>query len=822
MLKHQNELLERQKINIRNYFNVLPAGQVRYDMDLDTFLCEELFQEEFDFTVAEQSSFTGTIRTARTFQSMKKSPSRLTSKKSVGFAGFKRLNTIGPLDSMAEIQQIEEEDSNSMKDVSPKPIVCQASMKDIGVNLKHLNKEKLPSGAPKPALCKHRTIDLSAYDHDIVGQKRSKEDSELSADDSQAFLGDSGVFEFSLQSSPNNADNPKLFSPRKASKPVEVLAEIASSQSSGSEEKPVRETNKVDLMLKPCIEEVLSASEDSISASEESIFSSQEDIEDSDSSSESSDSVLAQEAISLKSREEPYLAEGEVHYWRAQIPENDTSLSNLAEQNISAHLGKSSRDSPRLLRTDRLKAFLPKHLNLPISSNSLDKQAHLPNRVGSEKEIFLSPLKKQTHFEGGHNSIEISRTQDISRSQKILNKTRNLLKNPSLASRNTKKSCKHSVEESEYQTPLIDPKNIKNFEKACLLQRSGRQPSSSRESPSARRAFGAFEPSAQVKRASSIHISDPGEDEIKGRDLVNLTMGDAIYSGMRNSANLKHSSVKKQEYAFRSFHTGIKQHEKSPKFVSKYLDSKSLIEKSITKRAKNNLSSSVVRNESKTHNRFNSDKPSMSQIPMEKGKLKGYSIQNFSKNPLKNPFRSQVRKGFTSAKGTKNDSFQKILSSSVYDTKKTKKTIDDHYGASLTHKKAGSAANQFYLENLYSRVKNQRPSHPNISAGYIDLQTSQLSSQGASFSQSKPSEPKKDQKKAQKPQIAPKDLKRAAGLGNLSPRRSPTRQTSLELSNLLKKPYIPLPKENQAFLPIPKTSTKKTQQTKPKKQFQRP
>lgn len=48
------------KLRIESYYNTLPSGDIVSDSELDTFLCDEFFGEEFEFTVMDQSSVGGT------------------------------------------------------------------------------------------------------------------------------------------------------------------------------------------------------------------------------------------------------------------------------------------------------------------------------------------------------------------------------------------------------------------------------------------------------------------------------------------------------------------------------------------------------------------------------------------------------------------------------------------------------------------------------------------------------------------------------------------------------------------------------------------
>lgn len=45
----------------QSYYSVMPSGNTVADHDLDEYLCAEMFEEEFDFTVMDQSSYANTI-----------------------------------------------------------------------------------------------------------------------------------------------------------------------------------------------------------------------------------------------------------------------------------------------------------------------------------------------------------------------------------------------------------------------------------------------------------------------------------------------------------------------------------------------------------------------------------------------------------------------------------------------------------------------------------------------------------------------------------------------------------------------------------------
>ena len=54
--KKQFELSKNTRINPLSYFSGLPSGDLVSDGEFDTYLCEQMFQEEFEFTVADDTS----------------------------------------------------------------------------------------------------------------------------------------------------------------------------------------------------------------------------------------------------------------------------------------------------------------------------------------------------------------------------------------------------------------------------------------------------------------------------------------------------------------------------------------------------------------------------------------------------------------------------------------------------------------------------------------------------------------------------------------------------------------------------------------------
>jgi len=63
VLRRQNELLRVTGLKLFSHFGVLPSGEILNDAGLDNFLSEQMFEEEFEFTVAEASSVgTSTLR----------------------------------------------------------------------------------------------------------------------------------------------------------------------------------------------------------------------------------------------------------------------------------------------------------------------------------------------------------------------------------------------------------------------------------------------------------------------------------------------------------------------------------------------------------------------------------------------------------------------------------------------------------------------------------------------------------------------------------------------------------------------------------------
>ena len=56
MYRKQVELVDVYKLRPESYFSVLPSGDVLSDSDLDVYLCDQLFEQEFELTVVDQSS----------------------------------------------------------------------------------------------------------------------------------------------------------------------------------------------------------------------------------------------------------------------------------------------------------------------------------------------------------------------------------------------------------------------------------------------------------------------------------------------------------------------------------------------------------------------------------------------------------------------------------------------------------------------------------------------------------------------------------------------------------------------------------------------
>lgn len=59
--RKQAELIRETPIAPQSYYSVLPSGNLVADQDLDMHLCEELFEEEFEHTVVDQSSYSNTF-----------------------------------------------------------------------------------------------------------------------------------------------------------------------------------------------------------------------------------------------------------------------------------------------------------------------------------------------------------------------------------------------------------------------------------------------------------------------------------------------------------------------------------------------------------------------------------------------------------------------------------------------------------------------------------------------------------------------------------------------------------------------------------------
>lgn len=58
----QVDLVKNHKLKAESYFSVLPSGDIISDADLDMFLCDQMFEEEFEYTVADQSSVAPSLR----------------------------------------------------------------------------------------------------------------------------------------------------------------------------------------------------------------------------------------------------------------------------------------------------------------------------------------------------------------------------------------------------------------------------------------------------------------------------------------------------------------------------------------------------------------------------------------------------------------------------------------------------------------------------------------------------------------------------------------------------------------------------------------
>ena len=96
IFKRQFDLEKTTSIKPLSYFNTLPSGDIISDADCDTFLCDQMFQEEFDFTVADDMSVSRATTLMNTigksgnlnikFLNMNKVPAQVTPK-------LKKLNT---------------------------------------------------------------------------------------------------------------------------------------------------------------------------------------------------------------------------------------------------------------------------------------------------------------------------------------------------------------------------------------------------------------------------------------------------------------------------------------------------------------------------------------------------------------------------------------------------------------------------------------------------------------------------------------------------------------------------------------------------------
>ena len=61
--RKQVDLLDTTQLSPQSYFSVMPSGNVVADQDLDMYLCSDMFDEEFDFTVVDQSSVATSVIT---------------------------------------------------------------------------------------------------------------------------------------------------------------------------------------------------------------------------------------------------------------------------------------------------------------------------------------------------------------------------------------------------------------------------------------------------------------------------------------------------------------------------------------------------------------------------------------------------------------------------------------------------------------------------------------------------------------------------------------------------------------------------------------
>lgn len=108
--------MRNSKLRIESYYNTLPSGDIVSDSELDTFLCEEFFAEEFEFTIMDQSSVGGT--TLR-FSLTKKQAAQLSGgkdfsknqKEQVGPRGqkLKKTATFSMGDKLQKVTETEEE-----------------------------------------------------------------------------------------------------------------------------------------------------------------------------------------------------------------------------------------------------------------------------------------------------------------------------------------------------------------------------------------------------------------------------------------------------------------------------------------------------------------------------------------------------------------------------------------------------------------------------------------------------------------------------------------------------------------------------------------
>ena len=89
IVDRQKSLLKNSKLSLLSYFSGLPSGDILDDPELDAYLSGELFEEDFEYTVLDQSSIASTVRTEQGRAFMGAS-------KAMPMPGFNRRSVLDP------------------------------------------------------------------------------------------------------------------------------------------------------------------------------------------------------------------------------------------------------------------------------------------------------------------------------------------------------------------------------------------------------------------------------------------------------------------------------------------------------------------------------------------------------------------------------------------------------------------------------------------------------------------------------------------------------------------------------------------------------